>query len=122
MPEIIKDKKYYESFMMHHMGNHQVPAMLSLDVLGNGKIDQINEDQKLCLNANLVYLFDDRFVIINGNKLNVDAISLQLIQYLFEHPYSSVADIIFKFNSYPADKIKKLLFQLALENIIGLVT
>ncbi|MGR2919425.1 JmjC domain-containing protein [Acinetobacter sp. 1125_18A] len=120
--EIIKDKKYYESFMMHHMGNHQVPAMLSLDVLGNGKIDQLNEDQKLCLNANLVYLFDDGFVIINGNKLNVDAISLQLIQYLFEHPYSSVADIVSQFNSYPADKIKKLLFQLALENIIGLVT
>lgn len=120
--EIIKDKKYYESFMVHHMGNHQVPSILSLDVLGNGKIDQLNEDQKLCLNANLVYLFDAGFVIINGNKLNVDAISLQLIQYLFEHPYSSVADIIFKFNSYPADKIKKLLFQLALENIIGLVT
>lgn len=120
--EIIKDKKYYESFMMHHMGNHQIPSILSLDVLGNGKIDQLNEDQKLCLNANLVYLFDDGFVIINGNKLNVDAISLQLIQHLFEHPYSSVADIVFKFNSYPADKIKKLLFQLALENIIGLVT
>lgn len=120
--EIIKDKKYYESFMMHHMANHHVPSILSLDVLGNGKIDQLNEDQKLCLNANLVYLFDAGFVIINGNKLNVDAISLQLIQHLFEHPYSSVADIIFKFNSYPADKIKKLLFQLALENIIGLVT
>lgn len=120
--EIIKDKKYYESFMMHHMANHHVPSILSLDVLGNGKIDQLNEDQKLCLNANLVYLFDDGFVIINGNKLNVDAISLQLIQHLFEHPYSSVADIIFKFNSYPSDKIKKLLFQLALENIIGLVT
>lgn len=120
--EMIKDKKYYESFMMHHIGNHQIPSILSLDVLGNGKIDQLNEDQKLCLNANLVYLFDDGFVIINGNKLNVDAISLQLIQYLFEHPYSSVADIVSQFNSYPADKIKKLLFQLALENIIGLVT
>lgn len=120
--EIIKDKKYYESFMMHHMANHHVPSILSLDVLGNGKIDQLNEDQKLCLNANLVYLFDAGFVIINGNKLNVDAISLQLIQYLFEHPYSSVADIVSQFNSYPADKIKKLLFQLALENIIGLVT
>lgn len=120
--EMIKDKKYYESFMMHHIGNHQIPSILSLDVLGNGKIDQLNEDQKLCLNANLVYLFDDGFVIINGNKLNVDAISLQLIQYLFEHPYSSVADIVSQFNSYQADKIKKLLFQLALENIIGLVT
>lgn len=119
--EIIKDKKYYENFMMHHMTNHQVPAILSLDVLGNGKIDQLNEDQKLCLNANLIYLFDAGFVIINGNKLNVDAISLQLIQYLFEHPYSSVADIAAQFNNYPTDKIKTLLFQLALENIIGLM-
>lgn len=120
--EIIKDRKYYESFMMHHMVNHHVPSTLSLDILGNGKIGQLEEDQKLCLNANLVYVFDDGFVIINGNKLNVDTISLQLIQYLFEHRYSFVADIVAQFNNYPADKIKKLLFQLALENIIGLVT
>lgn len=120
--DIIKNKKYYESFMMNHLGNHHVPSILSLDILGNGKTNQLNHAQKLCLNANLVYSFDDGFIIINGNKLNVDAISLHLVQYLFENPHSSVADIVSHFNTYPTDKIQKLIFQLALENIIGLVT
>lgn len=119
--EIIKDKKCYESFMMQHLENHHVPSLLSLDILGNGKIDKLNHDQKLYLNTNLVYLFSDNFVIINGNKINVDVISLQLIQYLSEHPYSSVKEINAQFNTYPQDKIETLLFQLSLENIIGLV-
>lgn len=118
--EIIKDKKYYENFMMHHLENHHVPSMLSLDVLGNGKAHQLDDDQKLCLNANLVYVFDEGFVIINGNKINVDAISLKLIQYLFDHPYTSVTNVIAQFDSHSSEIINRLLFQLALENVIGL--
>lgn len=119
--EIIKDKKYYESFMMHHLTNHYVPSTLSLDTLGNGKVFHLNDDQKLCLNANLIYLFDENFIIINGNKVNVDKISLELIQYLFNHPLSSVKDLVTHFNSYSKDKLNKLIFRLSLENIIGLM-
>ncbi|MEG8988099.1 cupin domain-containing protein, partial [Acinetobacter baumannii] len=86
--EIIKDKNCYQSFMMYHLAEQSVPSILSLDVLGNGKISQLNSTQKLYLNANLLHYFDEGFVVINGNKINVDDISLNLIQYLFENPYS----------------------------------
>lgn len=120
--EIMKDKKFYDRFMMHHLENHHVRSKLSLDILGNGKIDQFDLNQKLYLNANLIYLFDDGFIIINGNKLNIDNISLQLIKYLFKNPYSTVASISSQFNEYSISKIKDLLFQLALENVIGIMT
>jgi len=119
--EIMKDKKFYESFMMHHLSEQSVPSMLSLDVLGNGKVSQLDGNQKLHLNANLLYYFDEGFVIINGNKINVDSISLSLIQYLFENPYSSVKDILDHFKEYSLEKINKLLFQLSVENVIELV-
>lgn len=118
--EIIKDKKTYESFMMHHLENHHVPSLLSLDTLGNGKVKELKSDQRICLNANLVYFFAEDFVIVNGSKVNVDSVSLELIQYLFDNPYISVAEVIAHFNSYSSDKVNKLLFQLALENVIGL--
>lgn len=119
--EIIKDKNSYQNFMMHHLAEQSVPSMLSLDVLGNGKVNQLNSNQKLYLNANLLYYFEESFVIINGNKINVDGISLNLIQYLFEHPYSCVKEILLHFKEYSPEKINKLLFQLSIENVIELV-
>lgn len=120
--EIIKDKKYYESFMMHQLSNHHVPSMLSLDILGNAKVNHLDQDKKIFLNVNVLYLFDEGFVIVNGNKLNVDTVSLQLIKFLYDHPYSTVQDTIAQFENFSSEKIKNLLFQLALENVIGLVT
>ncbi|EOT2002925.1 cupin domain-containing protein, partial [Acinetobacter baumannii] len=119
--EIIRDKGCYQSFMMHHLAEQSVPSMLSLDVLGNGKVSQLNRNQKLYLNANLLHYFDEGFVIINGNKINVDGTSLSLIQYLFNHPYSRVEDILSNFIEHPPEKINKLLFQLSVENVIELV-
>lgn len=121
MSKIIKDKKHYENFMIHHLAEQSVPHMLSLDVLGNGKVSQLNADQKLYLNTNLLHYFEEGFVIINGNKINVDDVSLRLIQYLFSHPYSCVKDIFSHFEDYSQSKINKLLFQLSIENVIELV-
>lgn len=119
--EIIKDKNNYQNFMMHHLAEQSVPSMLSLDVLGNGKLNQLNSNQKIYLNTNLLYYFDDGFLIINGNKVNVDEISLKLIQHLFNHPFSCIKDLLDHFQNYPPEKINKLIFQLSIENIIELV-
>ena len=119
--EIIRDKGCYQSFIMHHLAEQSVPSMLSLDVLGNGKVSQLDSNQKLYLNANLLHYFDEGFVVINGNKINVDGTSLSLIQYLFNHPYSCVEDILSNFIEHPPEKINKLLFQLSVENVIELV-
>ena len=73
------------------------------------------------MNASILYYFDEGFVIINGNKINIDGISLSLIQYLFENPYSTVKDVLDQFNEYSLEKINKLLFQLSIENVIELV-
>ncbi|MDC4177561.1 cupin domain-containing protein, partial [Acinetobacter baumannii] len=61
------------------------------------------------------------FVIINGNKINTDDTSLNLMQYLFTHPYSCVKNILEHFQEHSPEKINKLLFQLSVENVIELV-
>ncbi|MCH7309028.1 cupin domain-containing protein [Acinetobacter sp. NIPH 1852] len=119
--EILKDKDYYESFMMHQLGNHHVPSMFSLDILGNGKVDKLHIGQKIRLNVNLLYFFDKGFVIINGNKVNVDELSLKLIKHLYENPYSSVDQVSKEFVDHPVEKINRLLFQLAIQDVIELV-
>lgn len=119
--EVIKDKKSYENFMMNHMFNHNVSSSLSLNVLGNGKVNKLPEDQKLCLNANTLYLFNENTLIINGNKVSVDNISFDLIKYIYNNPFTLVRNIISHFSEQSESKINKLLFSLSIENIIGLV-
>lgn len=119
--EIINDKNCYQSFMMRHLAEQSVPSIFSLDILGNGKVNHLSSNQKMYLNTNLLHHFDEGFVIINGNKINIDNISLDLIQYLFDHPYSCVKDIEDNFKNYSTEKVNKLLFQLSIENVIELV-
>lgn len=119
--EIIKNKASYEAFMMNHLENHQISSTLSLDVLGNGKVNELDPNQKICINANLIYIFEDNSIIVNGNQLKVDTTSLEIIKYIYEHPYSTVTDIYSKFGSNSLDKIKKFIFKLSLENIISIV-
>jgi 50S ribosomal protein L16 3-hydroxylase len=121
LPNLIKDKRYYDLFMMSHLENHYIPSTLSLDVLGNNKVDRLDPSQKLCLNTNVFYLFDETFIIANGNKVNLDDVSLKLIKFLAESPYSSVKDICAQFDKELEEKINKLLFELSIENIIGLI-
>lgn len=119
--QIIKDKNYYERFLMDHLAEQSASSMLSLDILGNSKVNQLDKNQKLYLNASLLHYFDEGFLIINGNKINVDDISLKLLKYLFDHPYSRVTDVLDQFENYPSEKLNKLLFQLSIQNIVELV-
>lgn len=118
--EVIKNESHYKSFMKYYLSEQSSPSMFSLDILGNSKINQLNLDQRLYLNTNQIYCFDEGFVIINGVKINVDHISLTLLKYLFHNPYSCVNDILNQFNNHSSEKIKDLLFHLATENVIGL--
>lgn len=119
--ENIRNKNFYEEFMIDHLIQHSVPSLLSLDVLGNSKVSQLKNSQRIFLNSNLLYYFDKGFLIINGNKLNLDDITLSLIQYIFYNPYISVKEISDKFDTYSSEKINGLLFNLANENILELV-
>ncbi|HAV3706631.1 JmjC domain-containing protein [Acinetobacter baumannii] len=115
----INNKENYESFMMDYLGQHRTPSILSLDKLGNNKITSFEKNQKLFLNANLLYLFDNRFLVINGNKIKIDEISLSLIKFLFENQGTTLSNILEKFNDQNPDKINKLIFNLAIQNVIS---
>src|SRR5690606_25912545 len=93
----INNKENYESFMMDYLGQHRTPSMLSLAKLGNNKITSFEKNQKLFLNANLLYLFDNRFLVINGNKIKIDEISLSLIKFLFENQGTNLSNILEKY-------------------------
>lgn len=118
---IIKDKQYFDAFLTHYFGEHRLPSMLSLDKLGNSRVEQLDLQQKLRLNANLLHIFDDGYVIINGNKINVDKTSLAIIQYLYEQPNIQVEQVLQHFSNYEQDKLHKLLFKLALDDVVQLI-
>lgn len=116
---IVKDKSHFDAFLTHYFGEQRLPSMLSLNVLGNGQVNQLSPEQKIRVNANLLHVFDDGYVVINGNKINVDEMSLNLIQFLYQNPNCSVNQVLEQFEQN--ELINPLLFRLALDDVIQLV-
>ena len=118
---LMADEKAYEEFMTDYIGQHRVDSPISLGTLANGDITQLELSQKVRLNANFLYRFSDDFVIVNGNKLNLDVIGRELITYIDKRPACTVSDILADFSSKPSQKLHDLLFNLALNDILELV-
>ncbi|WP_198666580.1 JmjC domain-containing protein [Marinomonas shanghaiensis] len=119
---LMSDEATYEQFMADYIGQHRVDSPISLSTLANGKINQLEVTQKIRLNVNFLYSFSNDFVVVNGNKINLDEISQGLIDYINKHQACTVSDVLFVFSSYPSDKLHELLFQLALNDVLELIS
>ena len=78
--------------------------------------------QRIRLNVNLLYQFSNNFVIVNGNKINLDEISQKLINYINKHQACTVSDVLSVFSNYSRNKLHELLFQLALNDVLELIS
>ena len=119
--ELMSSQDAFESFMTDYISQQRMDSKISLGVLGNSKIQQLEKSHQVRLNANLIYRFSGDFMIVNGNRLNVDASGKKLITYLHDFHFCSVDDIISRFPDYPDNKIQEVLFQFALNDVIELV-
>jgi hypothetical protein len=78
--------------------------------------------QRIRLNVNLLYPFSNNFLIVNGNKINLDEISQKLINYINRNQACTVSDVLSIFSKYPKNKLHELLFQLALNDVLELIS
>lgn len=118
--ELLSNRELFERFMADYIGQQRVDSKISLEKLGNNKFHKLEYSQAIILNANLIYHFSDGFLILNGNKINIDSIGVKLINYIIKNKQCKVGDIIFEFSDFPAIKLQELLFQLALNDVIEL--
>lgn len=119
--ELVANQKVFEQFMADYLGQHRLDSRISLGVLGNGKVERLADTQQIRLNANLLYCFAEGFLLVNGNKLDVDEISRQLIEYLYERRVCTVSEVLVEFSDHQGDKLHGLLFELGLNDVIELV-
>lgn len=122
LKELISSKDIFESFMAHHIGQHRTDSTISLDKLANKKsASQLEENLQVRLNACLLYRFTESFLIVNGNRITTDEESFGLIQYLHTAGSCPVADIVRSFPECSPQKVKELLFNLAMNDIIDIL-
>lgn len=117
----VNDRSNYEKFMQAYIGQHRVDSKIALHILGDGSNHQLDLKQIVRLNAHLLYRFSDGFVVINGNKTNIDDVSFELIEYIYHQGDCSVSGIQERFSGHGADIVNKTLFQLALNDVIEIV-
>lgn len=119
--DLFDDKNVYENFMRDYLGQQRVDSKLSLDVLGNSDVKFLSEAQKIKVNANTLPFFSEGFVVVNGNKVNVDSISGSLIKNVFDKGLCTVFDVLDSFDEKSKDKVNALLFELGINDVIELV-
>ena len=119
--DLFDDKNVYENFMRDYLGQQRVDSKLSLDVLGNSDVKFLSEAQKIKVNANTLPFFSEGFVVVNGNKVNVDSISGSLIENVFDKGLCTVFDVLDSFDEKSKDKVNALLFELGINDVIELV-
>lgn len=117
----LDDKSVYESFMCDYLGQQRVDSKLSLDVLGNSDVRVLSESQKIKVNANTLPFFSEGFVVINGNRINIDSVSGDLIKSVFDKGLCTVADVAESFDGNSKRKVNALLFELGINDVIELV-
>ena len=116
---MILNKNNYDDFLMSHYAEQRIKTKISLDFLGNAKKNYLEDDVILKLNSNNIYLFKDNKYIINGNAIQVDDSSKDIISKLFKYERMSVSDIIE--TSEDKSKTRNLLFDLLINDIVSKV-
>lgn len=116
---MILSKDNYDEFLISHYAEQRIKTKISLDFLGNAKKNYLEDDVVLKLNSNNIYLFKDNKYIINGNAIQVDDSSKEIISKIFKHERMSVSDIIEM--SEDKSKTRNLLFDLLINDIVSKV-
>lgn len=120
--DLITDQSTYNEFMQEFIGEKRVESNLALELLGNGKINELPMTAMLRLNSNQSYNENDNFIIANGVKLTLDNDFKSIILYIANHSTASVSDIFDNFKDIEQEKLMNTLYGLCLNDIVEVVS
>lgn len=119
--EAIRDRDNFDRFMEVYIGQHRVSSKIALHVLGDGTNHELDLNQAIRLNVNLLYRFSEGFLVVNGNKINVDDVGIELIEFIRDAGTCTVAQVQERFSGWGDGLVNNLLFQLAINDAIEIV-
>ncbi|WFF38436.1 cupin domain-containing protein [Moraxella nasibovis] len=120
--ELMTNQSTYNEFMQEFIGEKRVESNLALELLGDGKINELPMTAMLRLNSNQPYNENDEFIIANGAKLTLDNEFKEIILYIANHSVVSVSDIFDNFKDIEQEKLMNALYGLCLNDIVEVVS
>ncbi|WP_235989071.1 JmjC domain-containing protein [Pseudomonas lopnurensis] len=116
----INDPQNYDRFLNEFIGNTRVESPLAIDLFGNPNAGQLAEDARLQLSANKPHGLDERYVIANGTRLNLDDQGERLIRRIAERPGISLAELSVHCPEADAGKLRELVTALCRQDVLEL--
>jgi len=116
----INDPQNYDRFLNEFIGNTRVESPLAIDLFGNPNAGQLAEDACLQLSANKPHGLDERYVIANGTRLNLDDQGERLIRRIAERPGISLAELSMLCPEADAGKLRDLVTALCHQDVLEL--
>ncbi|AJY17409.1 MULTISPECIES: JmjC domain-containing protein [Burkholderia] len=116
--DFICTRENYRRFLDDRTGAIRIETDLALETLGNPAVSAIPDESRIRLSAYRPPGRDDRYVIANGTKVNLDDQGATLIRLIVERPGISLGTLISGFANTDADRIRDLVTDLCRQDIL----
>lgn len=116
----INDRENYQRFMDAFSGGIRSESAMAIELLGNAATHRLEGTTCLRLASIGTQCLDQRYLIANGTKINLDASGERLIRVIAEHPGIAVARLLERCADLDADALNALLVELCRQDVLEL--
>ncbi len=120
--DFITNPLNYQRFMDEFSAGLRVETPLALQIFGDPSVSNIPGDVSLRLNTQNSNCMDQRYMILNGTKLNLDDQGRQLFRFLAGRQNVSISELVAAHPSMDTDKLRALISKLCYQDILELVS
>jgi ribosomal protein L16 Arg81 hydroxylase len=114
----LNDPDNYRSFQDAFTGAIRLESPLAIELFGNPAANRVPRHSQLRLSAYRPYGLDDRYVIANGVRLNLDDQGARLIQAIVARPGVSVVELQASHADLDPEKLHQLITHLCHQDVL----
>lgn len=116
----INDSENYQRFMDAFSGSIRSESVLAIELLGNSATHRLDRTTCLRLSSIGTQCLEQRYLIANGAKINLDASGERLVRIIAEQPGIAVAVLLERCADLDADALNALLLELCRQDVLQL--
>lgn len=111
----------YHRFLDEFTSETRVESPLAIEVFGDPAINLVPLHTKLRLSAHRAHGLDNRYVIVNGLRLNLDDTAVSLIRSIVDRPGISVSELLVSHGDRDAGELHRLVTNLCHQDALELI-
>ncbi|MCG8296448.1 JmjC domain-containing protein [Pseudomonas entomophila] len=113
----LNNKQTYDQFMDDFVGATRMRSSLAMEVFGDSAVNSVTEDARIRLSSSL-HRLNERHVIVNGVRLNLDELGAQLLSHIARCPGISLSELANCHVGWTVEHLRHLVFDMCCQDVL----